>query len=108
MRESVYQSHLIVRLRHEFPGCFILKNDSGYMPGVPDLSIFLRDKWAMLEVKNSKNASEQPNQRYYVNLLNVMSFAVFIYPSNEEEVFRGLHQIFASADSEQARPAQPK
>jgi len=108
MRESTYQSHLIVRARREFPGCFILKNDSSYMQGVPDLLILFRDKWAMLEVKISKDATEQPNQRHYVNLLNVMSFAAFIYPSNEEEVFSGLQQVFASAGSEQTRFAQPE
>lgn len=108
MRENAYQAHLIVRLRREFPGCFILKNDSGYMQGVPDLLVLLDDKWAMLEVKISKDASEQPNQRHYVELLDAMSFAAFIYPSNEEEVFGGLQQVFASAGRKQTRSAQSK
>lgn len=96
MRENKYQAYLIVKLRKEFPGCFILKNDPAYIQGVPDLTVLFGRCWVMLEVKTSENAPEQPNQRYYVEMLNEMSYAAFIYPSNEEDVFRELQQIFAS------------
>lgn len=94
MLESRYQTSLIKKLRVLFPGCFILKNDSGYLQGVPDLSIFFLDKWAMLEVKESANALEQPNQAYYIQMLDEMSFAAFIYPENEKEVLHDLQQAF--------------
>lgn len=97
MRENKYQAHLIIRLRKEFPGCFILKNDTSYMQGVPDLLILFGAYWVMLEVKTSEHAPEQPNQRYYVDMLNVMSYAAFIYPSNEEDVFNELRALFASS-----------
>jgi len=77
-----------------FKGCFILKNDSSYCPGVPDLLILYEDMWAMLEVKPSENAEEQPNQPEYVELLDSMSFAAFIYPENEREVLNELKQTF--------------
>lgn len=80
MRESVFQLHLLDRLYEMFPDCFVLKNDSSYMQGVPDLLILFRDRWAMLEVKISKAASHRPNQDYYVSLLDSMSFAAFIFP----------------------------
>lgn len=99
-RERDYQAKLIRRLRDLFPGCVILKNDSGYMQGVPDLTILYRDRWAMLEVKANANAEEQPNQRYFVAQLDEMSFAAFIYPENEEEVLNGLQRSF-----EARRPA---
>jgi len=90
--ERRYQAELIKRLRELFPGCIILKNDSSYMQGVPDLIILYFDRWGMLEVKGSASAAFRPNQAYYVSELNSMSFAAFIYPENEEEVLRDLQQ----------------
>lgn len=94
MRENEYQAHLIKRLKRDFPGCTVLKNDSGYLQGIPDLTILFKDKWALLEVKVSGDASEQPNQRWYVKLLDTMSFAAFIFPENEEEVIYDLQRAF--------------
>ena len=94
MRENEYQAHLIKRLKRDFPGCTVLKNDSGYAQGIPDLTILFKDKWAVLEVKASRNAAEQPNQSWYVKLLDTMSFAAFIFPENEEEVIHDLQRAF--------------
>jgi hypothetical protein len=94
MRESIYQAQLIRKLRRVFKGCFILKNDTDYMQGLPDLLILYRDRWAMLEVKAHADADEQPNQAYYVDLFNRMSFAAFIYPENEHEVLDALERSF--------------
>jgi hypothetical protein len=96
MLESVYQARLIKELRTMFPGCVIVKNDPEYIQGIPDLTLFFGRFWAMLEVKGSETAPERPNQRYYVDMLNEMSFAAFIYPENEEEVLRGLQQAYES------------
>lgn len=94
MLERDYQPVVIKKLREMFPGCVILKNDTDYMQGIPDLSIFYGDRWAMLEVKASADAREQPNQRFYVEKLMGMSYAAFIYPENEEEVLSGLQHAF--------------
>jgi hypothetical protein len=94
MLERDYQPILIKRLRREFPGCVILKNDTDYMQGVPDLTVLFKDKWAMLEVKASANAPVQPNQEFYVRQFNEMSYAAFVYPENEEEVIRELQRAF--------------
>ena len=40
----------------------------------------------MLEIKNDDDAPHQPNQDYYVEKLNSMSFAAFINPGNKEAV----------------------
>src|ERR1700754_4069722 len=96
MRENTYQGRLIKRLRKLFPGCIILKNDSGYLQGVPDLIILYGNRWAALEVKASANAGHQPNQEYYVDLMHQMSFAAFIYPENEKEVLDELCIAFES------------
>jgi hypothetical protein len=95
-KESQYQAVLIRRLKYMFPGCVVIKNDSGYLQGILDLTVLHQHSWAMLEVKVSEDAPEQPNQRYYVDLFNGMSFAAFIYPENEEEVLRDLQHAFES------------
>lgn len=94
MTEAEFQSRLIKKLRKLFPECVILKNDPGYLQGVPDLVIFYGNRYAFLEVKASKTAPTQPNQHYYVELFDAMSFGAFIYPSNEEEVLRALERAF--------------
>lgn len=90
--ESKFQAELIKDLKRIFPGCIVLKNDPNYIQGMPDLTIFYRDRWATLEVKKSASASHQPNQDYYVEMMNRMSFSRFIYPENKEEVLHELQQ----------------
>jgi hypothetical protein len=92
MIESHYQADLIKKLRVLLPDCVILKNDTSYMQGVPDLLILFQDKWAMLEVKVSAGAAVQPNQQFYVEQFNEMSFAAFIYPENEKRVLDALQR----------------
>lgn len=96
MIESAYQSRLIKKLERRFPGCLVLKNDSSYIQGIPDLAVFYRDRWAMLEVKAHGNAPHQPNQDWYVDRLNAMSFAAFIYPENERAVLDALQEAFTT------------
>lgn len=92
-KESVFQNKLIEKLKKEFSGCIVMKNDSGYIQGIPDLTIVYKDKWATLECKRSKNESHQPNQDYYVEHMNNMSFSRFIYPENKEEVLEELRRF---------------
>lgn len=83
-------------MKRKFPGCIVLKNDPNYLQGIPDLTIFWNDRWATLEVKKNSIASIQPNQRYYVQYMNEMSFSRFIYPENKEEVLNELQLTFGS------------
>jgi hypothetical protein len=93
-RENNYQAALIRRLYKRFPGCVVLKNDSALVQGIPDLTILWRQTWAMLEVKSHEDAEHQPNQDFYVEAMDKMSFAAFIYPENEEAVLNELDQEF--------------
>lgn len=97
MLERDFQGQVKKELKELFPGCIITKNDSAYIQGIPDLLILYKDKWAALEVKKYKKASHRPNQDYYVNLMNQMSFARFIYPENKEEVLHELQQAFRAS-----------
>lgn len=92
--ERDFQAKLIKDLKTIFKGCIILKNDPSYIQGIPDLIILFEDKWAALEVKKSRTASHRPNQEYYVDLMDRMSFASFIYPENKEEILYELQQSF--------------
>ena len=94
MLERQYQAKLIRRLRVEFPGCVILKNDASYIQGIPDLTLLFKDKWAMLESKADGTSSMRPNQLYHIAQLNQMSFAAVIYPSNEDEIIYELQLAF--------------
>ncbi|RTL03852.1 hypothetical protein EKK58_11795 [Candidatus Dependentiae bacterium] len=94
--ESQYQQHLIQNILSLIPGCLILKNDPTYRQGIPDLTVFYKDKWAFLEVKISATSKEQPNQRYYIDTWSEHVFASFIYPENEKETLDALQRSLQS------------
>lgn len=96
MLESQFQAKLIKELKKLFPGCIVMKSDSGYLQGIPDLLILFNDKWAALECKQHVGAKKQPNQEYYVGKMDEMSFSRFICPENKEEVLHDLQQSFQS------------
>ena len=92
--ERDFQSKLIKEIKEKFPGCVVMKNDSSYIQGIPDLTVLYQDKWAMLEVKRSEAASHRPNQEYYVGKMDEMSFARFICPENKQEVLHEMEHAF--------------
>ena len=94
MLERNFQSKLIKELKDMFPGCVITKNDANYIQGFPDWTLLYNDKWAVLEVKKERRANKQPNQEYYVDKLNGMSFSRFVFPENKDEVLEDLDTIF--------------
>jgi hypothetical protein len=94
--ESDFQASLIKELKKIFVGCIVMKLDSSYIQGIPDLLVLYKDKWASLECKKFAGAKKRPNQDYYVGLMNEMSFSRFIYPENKEEVLNELQQAFKS------------
>lgn len=99
MLESKFQGKLIKDLEKIFDGCIIMKNDPNYIQGIPDLAVFHGGKWAALECKKSRNASHQANQDWYVERMNNMSFARFIFPENREEVLNELIEFFNTGTS---------
>jgi hypothetical protein len=94
MLESKFQANLIKKLKKLFPDCVVMKNDSSYIQGIPDLLVLYKDKWASLECKKNATAKHQPNQDYYVEKMDDMSFCKFIFPENEEEVLNELKHRF--------------
>ena len=90
--ESGFQDRLRIELKDMFPDCLIFKMEQ--FQGIPDLLILYKRKWACLECKKSANAKKQPNQEYYVDLMDKMSFASFIYPENKDTVLDELYLYF--------------
>lgn len=92
MLEGPYKTRLTKKIRKRMPHAIVLRLDANHLQGVPDILILLGPCWGALEGKASPSSPVQPNQPYYVHLMNEMSFAAFIDPSNEEEVLRDLQQ----------------
>ncbi len=91
-RESRFQRNLIEEIEDRLPGCIVMKNDPNYIQGIPDLLILYKNKWAALECKRSAHEHHQPNQDYYISVMDEMSFASFVYPENKEEVLDAMEQ----------------
>jgi hypothetical protein len=85
---------MINELKELFPGCMVLHLDPNEIQGIPDLLILYKNKWAVLEGKKNAYASHRPNQDYYVDLMDQMGFASFIYPENKDQVFDELYLYF--------------
>lgn len=96
MLENRFKTNLVRELKERFPGCIVLHIDPNEIQGMPDLLVLCGDKWAALEGKRYANAPHRPNQDYYVDLMNRMSYAAFIYPENKEEILDDLQRSFAS------------
>jgi hypothetical protein len=102
--ERRFQAKVIRELRDLLPGCVILKNDPNYLQGIPDTLVLYGNRWAALEIKSSERADIQPNQVYYIDHLDQMSFAAFIYPDNKDDVLNALQ--LALRPRRQARLSQ--
>lgn len=93
MKESDFQKGVKDKIKKRFPDAIVRKQDG--TQGFPDLLILNGNKWAALECKVSGKAHHQPNQDIYVEKLNGMSYASFIFPENEEEV---LNEVFKALE----------
>lgn len=94
MLENKFKTKLNKEIKERFPGCIVTHLDPTEIQGIPDLLILYNNKWATLEGKKSAKAPARPNQPYYVDKMNKMSFSRFIYPENKDEVLEELHRHF--------------
>lgn len=99
MREAEFQRKLIAEIKDRFQDCVVIKNDADYIQGIPDITVFWGNHWATLECKRSSKASHRPNQDYYVDKMNRMSFSAFVYPENMEDVLDDMERSFKGCTS---------
>ena len=90
MLERTFQAKIIKELKKMFKDSIVLKLDAGYIQGIPDILILKGSRWAALEIKRDDKYKCQPNQQYYIERMNVMSFARIITPQNYKEVLNEL------------------
>lgn len=90
MLESKFKTNLIKEIKSRLNGCEVFHLNPFDKQGIPDLLILYRKRWGALEGKKESSSSHRPNQDYYVNKYNEMSFARFISPQNKEEVLNEL------------------
>lgn len=92
--ESDFVSSLKDELKRRFPDCFITKLDANQVQGIPDLLVLWGNYWAILETKRGRSSKQQPNQEYYIDLFDEMSFAAFVHPLNYNEVLDDMERAF--------------
>ena len=92
--ESKFQKDFIDEAKERNPGLSAWKKDASYIKAIQDWTLIYEDKWAVLEMKKERGAHKQPNQEYYVNKLDKMSFSRFVFPENRDEVFEDLDRFF--------------
>jgi hypothetical protein len=97
MRENEYKQALIKRIIIRLGGpqfCRVVINDPNLpgQQGIPDLTVYYKDRWALLEVKASEKSKTRPNQEWWLEKWSQITFTSFIYPENEEEVLDALQR----------------
>ena len=94
--ERDFQQLVRKQIQKVLPDSLTVKNDSGYIQGIPDLTVFCGDKWAFIEVKKSPNEKYQPNQEYYLDWANQRAFSATVFPENCDLVLDELYNYFNS------------
>lgn len=94
MLENKFKTKLVKEIRARLPGAIVLHTNPPPQ-GIPDLLVLYRDKWAALEGKKANDSSHRPNQDYWIEKMNKMSFAAFISPENKEDVLNEMERSFS-------------
>lgn len=92
--ESEFTQDLKDELDRRFPDCFIYKLDPNQLQGIPDLLVLWGPYWAILETKRGLRSIRRPNQEFYVDRFNEMSFSAFVHPLNYREVLDDMERAF--------------
>lgn len=95
MLESRFKTKLIKEIEERLPGAMVFHLNPPPQ-GIPDLLVLYKDRWATLEGKQLHDSKKRPNQGYYVNLMNDMSFSRFINQENKEEVLNEMERALSA------------
>ncbi len=92
--ESDFKVVFTDALAEAFPEGLLIRGNAATRQGLPDWLLLCGRNWAAFELKRSPKAIRQPNQEYYVQELNKMSYAAFVTPENYREVIREVQSAF--------------
>lgn len=102
--ERDFQRDLIKELKARYPDAYILKNDSGYIQGFPDITILMPGGWwGVLESKRDSRAPYRPNQQYHLERTGNMSFSATICPENKEDVLDAMEKSYKRSARRKSR-----
>lgn len=86
MLERQFQARLIKKIKKLLPEAIVYNNNGNYIQGFPDITVYYKNRYAVLECKRSEHDPHQPNQDYYISKIGQMAFASFISPETETAV----------------------
>ena len=92
--ENAFKRELKKEIKERYPGCIVTNLDPNDIQGIPDILVLYKNKWATLEGKKEKTSTKRPNQEYYVDKMNEMSYSKFIHPENKNQVLEELDEVF--------------
>ena len=95
-QERNFEKNFMEKIQKLFPDAIITKLSR--KQGIPDRLILCGSKWAALELKRECGAAHQPNQDWYVEKMNQMSFSCFVYPENKDQVLQALIHFFSGQE----------
>lgn len=96
MLENSFKSKLKKEIKERLPGAIVTLLSPNDIQGIPDLIVLFKNRWAALECKKSAKEPHRPNQDYYVEKMNKMSYSSFIYPENKEQILNEMERAFRS------------
>lgn len=101
-QKSLRRLHDILSSYFDEKRIMIFKNDANQIQGIPDQMIIVEPFHAYLEYKRSAHENHRPNQDYYVELKNKCGcYAAFIYPENEQQIFKKILNYFLTKEKQQ-------
>lgn len=91
--EAKFQKGFVSWLRKHGCTCFKMTPGPGIPDGTPDYLCIKDGFWFMIEFKRSKTAKFRPGQQQALEKYNEMSYAVAVYPENEDKIKKELEQM---------------
>lgn len=92
MIEKDFETQVVSNLQKRYPGSFVIKVNPHFIQGFPDRIFLYYNFWAAFDTKIAANSQKQPNQTYYIETLDKLSFATFVHPDNEMEFYNDIQR----------------
>lgn len=88
--ERKFKKKVIEELHDIYPGAVLIGLDPEEIQGIPDLLFLYGPFWGTFETKRNLFSPVRPNQAFWVDKMNRMSYSSFLFPENKNDVFQDL------------------